>query len=787
MGWKSMGSAAVIALVATVQAHGAGGFERIATFANYTNNADIGDETVSEIVAATADGRMLVYTDSELEEIGLVDIEDPADPRPAGKIPVGGEPTSVAVLGNDLALVGVNTSESFTDTGGALVVVDLGSGVVVRSVDLGGQPDSVAISPDGRYVAIAIENERDEEICVGGALSGAPVPEDGPEEPGDVSEDACENAGGAVGVLPQTLPEIGNPPGYLAIVDTQSGWSLRTVDLTGLAGYAPEDPEPEFVDVNADNLAAVSLQENNHIVIVDLVDAAVVSHFSAGTVDLDAVDAVEDGAIALDDALSGVAREPDAVAWVPGACDGEDAIATANEGDLFGGSRGFTLFCQDGQVLYDSGNEFEAIAVAHGHYPEDRSENKGSEPEAVEFGSFGGDGYLFVGSERGSFVAVYRQVGSGVEFLQLLPAPLGPEGLLSVAGRNLLVVSGEEDDPAFGVRSTLMIYRLDDTAPGYPQIVSEAGIGWSALSGMVADPWAHDSLLAVWDSYYDVSNVFRIDVSEKPAVITEAVTLTGGRGDYDPEGIAVAPDGTWWIASEGDDPGARPNLLVQADSYGNVLREVGLPAEIEACRAASEEGGTLDNGFEGVAVLPTRRGYLLLAAQQLPWTYTTPECTALDDEPGFTRIWIYDPAYDKWSHVAYELAPVPENASWVGLSEITLGRGGDVVLIERDNRTGDFAALKTLVRVDLRDAVDGVVSADDKAVYDVVPALESGNGWISDKPEGLAIDRGNRLFLSTDNDGVEDWSGETWFLELGNYKRLFAPAAPPAKNPAEPR
>jgi hypothetical protein len=25
----------------------------------------------------------------------------------------------------------------------------------------------------------------------------------------------------------------------------------------------------------------------------------------------------------------------------------------------------------------------------------------------------------------------------------------------------------------------------------------------------------------------------------------------------------------------------------------------------------------------------------------------------------------------------------------------------------------------------------------------------------------------------TDNDGVEDWSGETWFLSLGRYWRLF--------------
>ena len=41
--------------------------------------------------------------------------------------------------------------------------------------------------------------------------------------------------------------------------------AARIVAMTGLAAVAPDDPEPEFVDVNADNVAAVTLQENNHI------------------------------------------------------------------------------------------------------------------------------------------------------------------------------------------------------------------------------------------------------------------------------------------------------------------------------------------------------------------------------------------------------------------------------------------------------------------------------------------------------------------------------------------
>ncbi len=46
-------------------------------------------------------------------------------------------------------------------------------------------------------------------------------------------------------------------------------------------------------------------------------------------------------------------------------------------------------------------------------------------------------------------------------------------------------------------------------------------------------------------------------------------------------------------------------------------------------------------------------------------------------------------------------------------------------------------------------------------------------GWITDKPEGVAVTGDGRTFVVTDNDAVEDWSGETSFLRLGHYWRLF--------------
>jgi DNA-binding beta-propeller fold protein YncE len=674
-----------------------------------------------------------------------------------------------------------NTSVSLTDTSGVLIVIDIATRATVREIPLGGQPDSIEISDDGRYAAIVVENERNEDLCVGGTADGT-----------EVDEDECVAGGGILGALPQTLH--GNPAGYLAVLQTSGdpvSWPAPAVaSLIGLAAYAPEDPEPEFVDINDRNEAVVTLQENNHIVVVDLRTLAVKEHFPAGTVTVHGVDLIEDGTISLDGTLHDVAREPDAVAWIPGPA-GRQQIATANEGDLFGGSRGLSIFRRGGQLSFDSGNSLEELAVEHGHYPEGRSDAKGTEPEAIEYARFGHDDYLFVGTERGNFVAVYSLNRAGrPHFEQLLPGPIGPEGLLAIPERNLLVVSGEVDLTGLNARSTVMIYELTRGEPAYPQIMSRSQRGspipWSAMSGMTAIPWRTDLLLAVWDSAYTDSKVFRVDVSQRPAVITSAITLQGGGGNCDPEGIAVAPDGSVWIASEGTADDSRPNLLLKTDARGNVLAEIGLPDDILTCRAVTTRRGTLGSGFEGVAVLPSfafHGRYRLVVAQQRGWDYTTPGCEDLDDdaggfnasnEPNRTRLWIYDPWTRRWSHVAWELAPKPANAAWVGLSEITEVPGtGEYIVIERDNRTGPFGALKTLTKFDWSGAADQLVSQSERQVFDLLPKLTSTRGWITDKPEGTAVTWTGDLYVITDNDGVDDWSGETWFFDLGRYSRLF--------------
>jgi hypothetical protein len=708
-------------------------FERIATFPVFLNT-DVELETVAEIIDATPDGQTLVYTDSATENLGFIDISDPANPQAVGVVAVGGEPTSVAVRGK-FALVAVNTSEDYVNTSGHLHVVDIEDRDIVVTLDMEGQPDSVAVSPDGRYAAVAIENERDEDLFVKGVEGG--------------------------------LPQL--PSGFLQIIDLKGhplNWTTRMVALTGLADIAPSDAETEYVDINKRNIAAVTLQENNHIVYVNLRTGQVINDYSAGDVDLDSIDTVEDDVIRLTDSLEAVKREPDAITWI-----GNNHTATANEGDYEGGSRGFSIFHRQSGLKWDASNSYEHIAVRHGHYPESRSENKGAEPEGIEYARYGKSQFLFVGSERGNFVAVYRIRGvKKPEFVQLLPVTNGPEGLKAIPKRNLFVVSSEVDDAGEGLRSTVSIFQLQRGKASYPTILSEEApdneevpIAWGALSALVGDNEDGEILYSVHDSYYKEPRIYTIEVDEKPAEIEDVTILKGGPSncpadcDYDPEGIAQARNGSFWIASEGN--ADRDNLLIHVTKKGKVLEEVTLPPEVQALKK--------NNGFEGVAM--ARNGDLIVAFQR-EW---------VDDPAGLVRIGRYSPKTGEWAFYYYPLDEVESPAGgWIGLSEVTALGHDRFAVIERDNQRGLDARVKRLYTFSLEDLIPVEQGGDFPIIEktlarDILPDLQAPQGWVQDKPEGLAVSAEGEVYLVTDNDGVDDSTGETQFQHLGNAKSVF--------------
>ncbi|MFN6952011.1 MAG: esterase-like activity of phytase family protein, partial [Albidovulum sp.] len=245
--------------------------------------------------------------------------------------------------------------------------------------------------------------------------------------------------------------------------------------------------------------------------------------------------------------------------------------------------------------------------------------------------------------------------------------------------------------------------------------------------------------------------IFTLDATVRPARITGAIRITRAghpAQKLDIEGIAPDGEGGFWLASEGRSDRLVPHAIYRVNAKGAIKAEIGLPRELLA--------GETRFGFEGI----TLAGGKLWMAVQREWG---------DDPKGEVKLVAYDPEAESWSAVRYPLDPSGEG--WIGLSEIA-ARGDWVYVVERDNLVGDAAVTKKLYRVPLAQmqgaALGGPLPVVSKElVRDLLPDLAAWNGYAAEKVEGLAIDAAGEAFVVTDNDGVDDSSGETFFWSLG--------------------
>ena len=218
--------------------------------------------------------------------------------------------------------------------------------------------------------------------------------------------------------------------------------------------------------------------------------------------------------------------------------------------------------------------------------------------------------------------------------------------------------------------------------------------------------------------------------------------------NLDLEGIALAGDGGFWLASEGNTEQQIPHALYRVNAKGEITTRIPLPAELLAVERRF--------GMEGI----TKVGNTLWMAIQREWQ---------DDPANHSKLIAYNLTTRQWGAVHYPKEVAVKG--WVGLSEIT-AHGNHVYIIERDNQIAANAAVKLLTRVPLRQmrpvplgSQPAVVSKE--VVRDLLPDLAQPKGYIQDKVKGLAIFPDGTAWLSTDNDGVDDHSGETLFWTIG--------------------
>lgn len=634
-------------------------------------------------MTCSPDGKTLIYADSLGQGLGFIDISDPRNPKPLGHLPLGGEPTSLAMKG-ELILVAINHGEFR----GELRVIELGSRKTLAELPLKGQPDCLAISPDQRFGVLAIENESTEGF---------------PEQ----------------------------PPGFVEIF-TLSGkpetWGRGRVDLTSLKMYQAEDPEPEYVAINQDNLAAVTLQENNHIVLIDLEKASVVSDFSAGSQALTGVDLQNDKHIALNESSEPIPREPDSVAW----CSA--GIIIANEGDLRGGTRSFSIFDTQGLLVFDSASQTEEIAVKLGRYPDHRSNARGTEPEAVSVATFGNTEYIFVGLERANLVLVYslKQGQKEPQFEQALSTGPGPESILPIPQQNLLAIGSEADYPEENLRSHIGIFRRGDGPPEFPTLISD-GVPWGALSGLTADPNKQDIFYTVGDKALRPNRILKIDASRQPALITLESEVRSSEDlstKYDLEGISLASSGGFWLVAEGKKK--RPDLLLRVTKDGRVSQEIEV---LKPEKLASQK-----YGIEGVAEV---NGKVVVAFQS--------------GTDGSTTMTAYSPTDQTWQSTSYPL----DHGHFV--SGLAAGPEGRLAVLERDKFSHSEALHKKIFTVD--PAHFGSPNLEKQLEVDLVPEYSKLHMAVPAKVEGLAF-RDGHYWVINDNDAMKSSYGETNLLKV---------------------
>jgi hypothetical protein len=298
-----------------------------------------------------------------------------------------------------------------------------------------------------------------------------------------------------------------------------------------------------------------------------------------------------------------------------------------------------------------------------------------------------------------------------------------------------------------------MIYEYQDAPAAYPQLTSAGAdslIGWGAISGMAAGD--NGILYAVNDSFYGYQpTIFTIDTTQTPARITSALEVTRGgfpAQKMDMEGIALDGNGGFWIASEGRTDRLVPHALYHVNADGVIQQEISLPAELLAVEKRF--------GFEGI----TRVGNTLWMAVQREWG---------DDPDHHVKLVSYNFDTEEWGAVHYPKA-APEKG-WVGLSEI-VAHGDYVYVVERDNQIGADATIKKVYRIPADQMVPAALGGPlpvvtKEEVRDLIPDLAAHGGFVVDKVEGLAIFEDGTVFVSTDNDGVDDSSGESFFWSFG--------------------
>ena len=436
----------------------------------------------TEIAAFDPKSKQAFVTNAEDNRLDVYNLKNPAAPTLVQSIdlsPYGAGPNSVDVS-NGLVAVAVE-ADPITSPG--TVEFFTTKGAHLASVPAGALPDMVTFADGGKVVLVANEGEPAAGVDPEGSVTvidvhkrrvrtarfaGVPVSGDVKITPGNSLPLDLEPEYVAEGDDDEALVTL-QEANAVAVLDIEKARFKR---IRGL-GYKDHSLTRNALDPSdrdggifiapwrnllgmyqPDAIAAYSVRGDTYYVTANEGDARAAEEVRAKDLTLDPV-AFPNGENA--DAKLGRLN----VTRLRG-----DTDSDGDYDKLYAfGARSMTILNEHGQVAFDTGGELERFIAAN--HPatfnadeaepaevDNRSDNKGPEPEGVDVGEVGGRTYAFLGAERqGGLFAYDLSARAGqaalAGYANGRPADLGPEGVKFIArkdspnGEPLVLVTNE--------------------------------------------------------------------------------------------------------------------------------------------------------------------------------------------------------------------------------------------------------------------------------------------------------------------------------------------------------
>ena len=447
--------------------NGAGSSETIALeqIGRYEGQ-DLFDEGGAEIVAYHAPTERLFVINATIGGVEVLDVADPSDPTPVEGSPIDavgaldavGSANSVATSED---LVAVALEAEVAQDPGLVGFYDPETLDFLGTAPVGPLPDKVTFTPDGERVLVANEGEPTESYAYDpqGSVSIVDLSEGVEDATVDTAgfrrfngrEDQLRRRGIRI-FGPNASASQDFEPEYVTISDdSRTAWvslqennAIAEIDIRqarverllplgfkdfSLAGNELDASNEDGVNVRnwpingilqPDAIGAYSPNGQTYIVTANEGDSRDYDSFS---------EEVEVSELRLDpdafdvDEIEGV----DSVEELQAPENLGNKNATTTLGDVDGdglyeelyvfGGRSFSIFTTEGELVFDSGSDFEEITADRfgeafnndntENTGDSRSDNKGPEPEGLALGQVGDRHYAFVGLERVGGVMVY--------------------------------------------------------------------------------------------------------------------------------------------------------------------------------------------------------------------------------------------------------------------------------------------------------------------------------------------------------------------------------------------